>query len=153
MAGSVGFRGRSLFIFEPADRNKHYPAGDLKARGMVRRGARPAVRLRRGGSGRSLLIHPWKLPSGGQHLGFERRVDEEPSLVAQGLNLGFDRGNVTVPLRPQKDAEYTGYVQAGVGRKLPAFLLVDDDDFSLQISGERDGFGFAAVQMQGEDAE
>jgi len=38
-----------------------------------------------------------------------------------------------------------------VGCKFPALLLVDYDDVNLEISGKRDGFSLAPVQVHRED--
>ncbi len=95
---------------------------------------------------------PELLSCDGEHFGFEKWGDEEMSLVADGLNLRLECWNVATLLLSQENAQHGSNKKAELGRKLSTFLLVNNDHLSSQISGKRNGFGFAPVEMQGEHA-
>ena len=73
-------------------------------------------------------------------------------LVPEGLYFRFHRRDVSRQLCAQQNTGHAGNGETGLTRELAAFLLVNNHDVSLQITGQYDGFCLTLMKRSQQNA-
>jgi hypothetical protein len=77
----------------------------------------------------------------------QRRGDEESRPVAQCVDLRFNRSDLPHGLGSEQYAQYPSHDKAGLTSDASAFFLVDQENFGLNLSCQRNGLGLALVKI------